>query len=115
MSEPPYNPFGGPFAGAPGIGGNPLDDEANVGPRCPKCKSTNFHAHSGEFGITRKCLEPLCREEWSGGSIAVGRPLFSDLDVLPDGSVAPDIDIPTIQYTGAGFRDPSKIIGDDEW
>jgi hypothetical protein len=112
----PYNPFGGPFAGAPNIGGNPLDDEGNMGIRCPKCKSTNFHAFTNQYGITRKCLEKGCGLEWSGGSMAAGKQLMSDLDLLPDGSVAPDLDMPLMQYTGAGFRDPSKNIGgDDEW
>jgi hypothetical protein len=115
MSEPLFNPFGGPFAGAPGIGGNPLDDEANMGPRCPKCKSTNFHAWTTDYGISRRCLEASCGEEWSGGSVAVARPMFSDPDVLADGTLAPDIDIPVVQYTGASYRDPSKTFGDDEW
>lgn len=110
----PFNPFSGPFSGHE-IGGNPLDDEANLTPRCPKCKSTNFHAWSGEYGITRRCLVPTCKEEWSGGSIAVGRPLFIDpSDIIPDGAAAPDLDLPAVQYTGAYFRDPSKTFGGDD-
>lgn len=111
----PFNPFGGPFAGAPGIGGNPLDNEDHAIVRCPKCKAVNFHAYTNDYGITRKCLEPGCGQEWSGGSIAVGRPSFlGDPDILSDGSVAPDIDISVVQYTGASFRDPSKSFGGDD-
>lgn len=119
MAGLPFNPFSGPFAGAPGIGGNPIDDEANAGPRCPKCQSVNFTARSGDYGITRKCLEAGCGEEWSGGSIAVsqqlvGQQLYADPDLPLEGPV-PDMDIPVVQYTGAGFRDPAKLFGDDEW
>lgn len=113
MSEP-FNPFGGPFAGAPGIGGNPLDDEGNTGHRCPSCKSTNFRAYTNQYGVTRKCLESGCGQEWSGGTLATARPTFQE-DLFPDGSVAPDADLPVVQYTGAAFRDPSKSFGDDDW
>ncbi len=118
MSEP-FNPFSGPFAGAPGIGGNPLDDEGHVGPRCPKCKSTNFRAWTTDYGIMRKCLEKGCGEEWSGGSVAVSNyQLFDDpeLRVLTEDTVAPDINIPSVQFTGASYRDPSRNLNnDDEW
>lgn len=118
MSDYPLNPFGGPFSSS-GIGGNPLDDEANMGPRCPKCKSKNFHAWTTDYGIARKCLEPGCKEEWSGGSVAVSNyQLFSDPEfrAFTEDAVPPDIDIPVVQYTGASFRDPSKNVGgDDEW
>lgn len=109
----PFNPFSGPFAGAPGVGGNPIDDEANLITRCPKCKSANFRAWTNQYGIMRACLEPKCKEEWSSGSVAVANPLYSDSELLADGKVAPDIDIPVIQYTGAAFRDPSKLYGDE--
>lgn len=118
----PFNPFGGPFGGAPGIGGNPIDDDANLGPRCPKCKSKNFHAWSTDYGVMRKCLEPGCKEEWSGGSVSVSanQLLFTDPDefsrTLAEGTMAPDIDIPSVQFTGSNFRDPSRNLGgDDEW
>lgn len=111
----PFHPFGGPFGGAPGIGGNPLDDEANAVLRCPKCKSSKFNSFTNDYGIQRKCLEPGCGQEWSGG-IMSARPSFLDHgEILPDGSIAPDIDIPVVQYTGAGFRNPSNIFGDDDY
>lgn len=108
------NPFSGPFAGAPGIGGNPLEDERNAISCCPKCRSTNFRAWSNQWGNFRKCLEAGCGEEWSGTSVAVAQQMFSE-PLLPDGTVAPDADLPPVQYTGAGFRDPSKTYGDDDW
>lgn len=108
----PANPFGGPFAGAPGIGGNPLEDEAHAGPRCPKCKSQNFHAWTMQYGLMRRCNE--CREEWSGGSVAVGRPDF--LEPVPAAGIPVPEELPVVQYTGAGFRDPSKNYdGGDDW
>lgn len=111
----PFNPFGGPFAGAPNIGGNPLDSEDHAIVRCPRCKSTNFHASSGEYGITRKCLQKDCGQEWSGGSIAVARPDFlGDPNILSSGDLAPDADLPVVQYTGASFRDPSRSFGGDD-
>lgn len=112
----PFDQFGGPFAGAPGIGGNPLDSEDNAVVRCPRCKAVNFHAFTNDYGITRRCLEPDCGQEWSGGSIAVARPNFlGDPNILADGALAPDIDIPVVQYTGAGFRDPSKSFDGDDY
>ena len=110
MSIP--NPFSGPFAGAPGIGGNPLDDERNQKQCCPRCKSDNFNAITNQYGVLRTCLD--CKEEWSGGTMAVGRILF-DESPLPDGSVAPDMDLPVVQYTGASFRDPDKTFGGDDY
>ncbi len=110
------NPFSGPFAGASGIGGNPMDDEANVKLGCPKCKSQNFRAWTTQYGPMRQCLEPNCKNEWSGGTMAAGRPNFDQLfPQPPPGVVAPDDDVPLVQYTGAGFRDPSKSFGDDDY
>jgi hypothetical protein len=109
------NPFSGPFAGAPGIGGNPVDDAGHAQICCPKCKSSNFRAWTNDYGVNRECLEKGCKQIWSGGTLAAGRPEFGLTDLLPDGSVAPDIDVPSVQYTGAGFRDPSKTFGDDDW
>lgn len=111
------SPFSGPFAGAPGIGGNPLDEDTVVGgPRCPKCKSTNFRGWNTDYGVMRKCLVPACQEEWSGGTMAAGRANFLDLYPQPlPGVPAIEDDVPPIQYTGAGYRDPSKNFGDDEY
>ena len=107
------NPFSGPFAGAPGIGGNPLEDEAHVGPKCPRCKSQNFHAWTMQYGLMRRCND--CKEEWSGGSVAVARPDF--LEPPPAPGVPVQEELPVVSYTGAAFReDPSKIFdGDDEY
>lgn len=111
----PGNPFGGPFGGAPGIGGNPVDNEDNAVVRCPKCKSTNFNAFTNEYGIQRKCLEPGCRQIWSGGSVSSNQHTFIDRgEVLPDGTIAPDIDIPTVQFTGSNFRRPGNNYDGDE-
>lgn len=108
------NPFSGPFAGAPGIGGNPLDSEDNATVRCPKCKSTNFRAWTTDFGVMRKCKEANCQEEWSGGTMAAGRSNFAAMYPQPHPNMpAPEDDLPAVQYTGAGFRDPDKNFGDD--
>lgn len=110
------NPFSGPFAGAPGIGGNPLDSAENVGIRCPKCKSDDFRAWTTQYGVMRKCNVATCREEWSGGTMAAGRPNFQNLYPQPlPGVPAPDDDLPVVQYTGASFRDPSKNFDDDDY
>lgn len=109
------NPFSGPFAGAPGIGGNPLDDPGNAKVCCPKCGSDNFRAWNNDYGLMRKCLVPTCQQEWSGGTMAAGRPNFLDLYPQPlPGVPAPDDDYQSVQYTGAGFRDPSKNYGGDD-
>lgn len=106
------NPFSGPFGGAPGIGGNPLDGEENLVVCCPQCKSTNFRAWSGDYGLQRECND--CKQVWSGGTLAAAQPDFSSL--RPDGTLAEDFDIPVSQYTGASFRDPSRTFGgDDDW
>lgn len=111
----PFNPFGGPFGNpSQDAGGNPMDDERNLIVCCPTCKSTNFRAWTNDYGVHRQCLEPNCRETWSGSTVAAAQPFYSD-PVLPDGSVAPDIDIPVVQYTGASFRDPSKTFGGDDY
>lgn len=110
MADP--NPFSGPFAGAVGIGGNPLDNEAHAGPRCPRCSSKNFHAWTNQYGIMRRCND--CREEWSGGTMAAAQPSFM-FPIPADGAPAPDDDLPLNQYTGASFRDPSKIIDGDDY
>lgn len=108
------NPFSGPFAGAPGIGGNPLEDERNSTVCCPKCKSTNFRAWTHQYGLSRKCNEKNCQTEWSGGTMAAGRSNFQQLFPQPlPGVPAPDEDIPVTQYTGSSFRDPSKNFDDD--
>ncbi len=109
------NPFSGPFAGAPGIGGNPLDDENNAKLCCPACKSENFRGWTTQYGVMRKCLEPNCQNEWSGGTMASGRSNFAELFPQPLPNVpAPDDDYPVVQYTGAGFRDPSRSFGGDD-
>lgn len=110
------NPFSGPFGNPDNIGGNPLDNEANAQACCPKCKSQNFRAWSTQYGVMRKCLEANCQNEWSGGTMAAGRPNFDQIfpQPLPDVPV-PDEDWPVVQYTGAGFRDPSKSFGDDDY
>lgn len=110
------NPFSGPFAGAPGLGGNPLDDAANAGIRCPKCKSDNFRAWSNQLGVMRKCLVVGCGEEWSGGTMAKGIADFLDQFPQPHpDSQAPDDDLPAVQYTGASFRDPDRNFGGDDY
>lgn len=106
------NPFSGPFAGAPGIGGNPIDNEANAVVRCPGCKSQKFRAWTTDYGVMRKCHD--CKQEWSGGTMGAARGILTGPRPGP-GMPAPDDDIPGVQYTGAGFRDPSKTFGDDEW
>ncbi len=109
------SPFSGPFAGAPGIGGDPLDTEVSVGIKCPKCKSTNFRAWTTDYGVMRKCLIATCLEEWSGGTMASGRSNFQDLYPQPlPGAIVPDDDLPIIQYTGGAYRDPSKNFGHDD-
>jgi hypothetical protein len=109
------NPFSGPFAGAPGIGGNPLDDKNNAKICCPKCGSDKFRAWTNQYGLMRKCLVPTCRETWSGGTMAAGRMDFlNQFPQPPPGLPAPDDDQPAIQYTGAAFRDPIKNLGGDE-
>lgn len=110
------NPFSGPFAGAADIGGNPIDDEMNARNCCPKCKSENFRSWTTQYGVMKQCLEASCKNEWSGGTMAGGRPNFDQLfPQPPPGVVAPDEDLAPVQYTGAGFRDPSKSFGDDEY
>lgn len=110
------NPFSGPFAGAPGIGGNPLDDKNNSKVCCPKCGSSNFRAWNTEYGLMRQCLETACKEEWTGGTMAAGRMDFLNrYPQPPPGMPALDEDLPVIQYTGAGFRDPNKNFGDDDY
>lgn len=105
------NPFGGPFSGFGPVGGNPLDSESNLTPKCPKCRSSNFHAYTNQYGITRQCKD--CKEEWSGGVGVSANAALSDS--FPQGA-APLDDIPVVQYTGAAFRDPSKSYdGDDDW
>lgn len=109
------SPFSGPFAGAEGIGGNPLEDERNASPKCPKCKLSDFHAWTPQYGgVMRRCHK--CGEEWSGGGFSVGRPDFTDPAPLP-GVPAPDYDLPVVQYTGASFRDPSRNFdgSDDDY
>jgi hypothetical protein len=98
MSDYPYSGGKGPF------GGNPLDNEANAGPKCPKCKKADFDAYSNQYGIFRKCR--ACKQTWSGGSFSSVRPDFRDPLPVP-GTPAPE-DLPLTQYTGAAFRDPSK-------
>lgn len=110
MSDP-VNPFGGPFAGAGHIGGNPMENAAHAGPRCPVCTSQNFHAWTHQYGVSRRCLD--CGNEWSGGTVAAARPSFLEPPPPPDGMVLDDP--PVIQYTGANFRDPSKNFGDDDY
>lgn len=106
------NPFSGPFAGVPNIGGNPLDNEENVGLRCPQCKSQNFRAWTNDYGVMRECND--CKLEWSGGTMSAAKPAF--LGPLPPANMpAPDDDWPSVQYTGAAFRDPSKTYGDDDY
>ena len=113
MSE--QNPFSGPFAGAPGIGGNPLDGEENVGVCCPKCKSQKFRAWTGEYGVMRTCLEKGCGEERSGSTVKAGRSNFLNLYPQPlPNTQAPDDDLPLIQYTGSPFRDPGRNFGGDD-
>lgn len=111
------NPFSGPFAGAAGLGGTPLDgdEKKSIALCCPACKSTNFRAWTNEFGVMRQCLEPNCKNEWSGSTVTAGRSNFLDLYPQPmPGVPAPDDDYPSVQYTGAGFRDPSKNFGNDD-
>jgi hypothetical protein len=113
---PDDNDFSGPFAGAPGIGGNPLDNEDHARICCPKCRSDNFRAWTNDYGVMRKCLEKGCGEEWSGGTMAAGRNNFTSLFPQPlPGVPAPDDDLPVVQYTGAGFRDPSKTFDGDDY
>lgn len=110
MSDP-FNPFGGPFAGAPGIGGNPMESEDHATQKCPTCRSQDFRAWTMQYGLMRKCN--ACGEEWSGGSVAVARPDFLEPPPLP-GVPVPD-ELPSVQFTGANFRDPSKNFGDDDY
>lgn len=109
MSDP-INPFGGPFAGAPGIGGNPLDSEEHPFPKCPTCKSQNYHAWTMQYGLMRRCND--CGEEWSGGTVAAARPNFLEPPPMP-GIPAPE-ELPVVQYTGAEFRNPDKNFGGDD-
>lgn len=112
MSDNPFS--GGPFAGPPGIGSNPLDGSPRI--CCPKCESDNFHAWTTQYGVMRRCLQPGCGNEWSGGTMAAGRYDFPNLYPQPlPGVPAPDDDLPVVQYTGAGFRDPSRTFGDDDY
>lgn len=105
-----------PFSGGP-FGGSPLEDgDGQVTPCCPKCKSQNFRAWNTQYGLMRQCLEAGCKNEWSGGTMSAGRPNFAQAFPQPmPGTPAPDDDIPTVQYTGAGFRDPGKSFGDDDY
>jgi len=106
---------------------NPFIDskQQKAAHNCPVCKSTNFRAFSNQYGLMRICND--CKNEWSGGTVlspdlsrAIGQ--LSETpegnQVLkytfpPQGLPAPD-DYPATQYTGAGFRDPSKNFDGDE-
>jgi hypothetical protein len=74
----------------------------------------------GQWGIQRKCLKKdpetgkICGQTWSGG-IGVQRADLSSAPLYPGKESPPDDDLPTSQYTGASFRDPSKNfdVGDD--
>jgi|SRR3954464_13015074 hypothetical protein len=92
---------------------DPVSRMASAIIKCPKCGSSNFEAKSLQWGLFRKCLEPGCGNEWSGGSVAMadasGPPPLQDVPAIDD-------DIPLVQYTGASFRNPARNTGgDDEW
>jgi hypothetical protein len=78
--------------------------------KCPVCTASDFDVRTNQYGIMRSCNK--CGNQWHGGSMAVARPDFSD-PIPPPGVPVPD-DIPVTQYTGAGFRDPSKSYDSDE-
>lgn len=109
--EGPFgNPLGGQIVGAEGIGASPLDDmKAKSGICCPKCAKQNYDSHTNQYGLFKKCRE--CKQEWTGGTMAVARPDFLD-PIPPPGVPAHDIDRPVVQYTGAAFRDPDKTYDD---
>ena len=80
----------------------------------PKCRNSGMDGtitgRSGQWGVKRKCLK--CGQEWSGG-IGVQRADFSEPIPVPGVDNTGD-DIPSVQYTGAGFRDPDKNYSGEE-
>jgi len=96
------NPFGG-SASSPKI-------------ICPVCKADEFDARQNQYETWRECRK--CGNRWSGGSVGAGQPDFALVEnmglVPPEGVPAPDDDLPSSQYTGSPFRDPSRNFGGDE-
>ena len=91
----------GPFGGGP-FGGNPTTGTSGM--CCPKCRAKDWDAYTNQYATVRTCRK--CKQQWSGGTMGAARPDFSE-PAPPPGIAAPE-DRPVVQFTGAGFRDPSK-------
>ena len=73
--------------------------------------------HAGQWNLTRICLKPgedgkPCNQKWSGG-IGVQQADFAE-PAPQDGVESTLDDRPSVQYTGASFRDPSKNFDSGE-